>query len=289
MKNTINYFYNLFPDKIIKQGEIYYFWIAEDKYYFVPFKNNKKKVLDIYGKLISEKRKVNKILFNRDNDIITKYKNVDYTLLVVDCIENELVELKDFFNIPVNSKVIDWGQIWERKIDYFEYQVNQRALGKNNVLNSFSYYVGLGENAIQYYNMIEKNDANIGVQHKRVYADNYEINYYNPLNMVIDYNVRDIAEFIKFSFFNDKLNVDKIINHINSLNMSNTMFNLFYARLLFPTYYFDHYESYINDEEDENILLNIINKSLEYEIFLKKIYTYYSNKYQMFRIEWLLI
>lgn len=288
MKNIINFYYNLFPDNVIQQDSIFYFWIGENKYYFVPFINDEKKVLKIYEKFLSENKKINKIIINKDGSLITKYKNNNYSLIMVDCLENEIVQLNEFFNMLIDEKGFEWSNVWEQKIDYFEYQVNQRALGKDNILNSFSYYVGLGENAIQYYNFIDKKDAFVGVQHKRIYANNYEINYYNPLNMIIDYSVRDLAEYIKFSFFFGDFDKNKIFKYIDELNLNNSMFNLLYARLLFPTYYFDYYEKFINDEVDETNLLIVIKKSKKYEEFLKEMYLNFYEKYNIFRLEWVL-
>jgi len=286
MKNIINYYYGLFPDKVIHQENIFYFWFNKNKYYFVPFINDENMVLTIYEKFLSEKKKINKILLNKFGKLVTKYKNSDYAMIMVDCIENEIIELENFYNISFEGKVSDWAKIWEQKLDYFEYQVNQRGLGKDNILNSFSYYVGLGENAIQYYNFVDKKEVDTGIQHKRLYAKNYEINYYNPLNMIIDYSVRDLAEYIKFLFFFGDFKEEKIIRYLDKLSLNNSMFNLFYARLLFPTYYFDFYEKFINDEEDDNNLLIILAKSTDFEIFLKNMYIYFSNKYQLIRIEW---
>jgi len=286
MKNIINYYYGLFPDKVIHQENIFYFWFNKNKYYFVPFINDENMVLTIYEKFLSEKKKINKILLNKFGKLVTKYKNSDYAMIMVDCIENEIIELENFYNISFEGKVSDWAKIWEQKLDYFEYQVNQRGLGKDNILNSFSYYVGLGENAIQYYNFVDKKEVDTGIQHKRLYAKNYEINYYNPLNMIIDYSVRDLAEYIKFLFFFEDFKEQKIIRYLDKLSLNNSMFNLFYARLLFPTYYFDFYEKFINDEEDDNNLLIILAKSTDFEIFLKNMYIYFSNKYQLIRIEW---
>ena len=286
MKNIINYYYGLFPDKVIHQENIFYFWFNKNKYYFVPFINDENMVLTIYEKFLSEKKKINKILLNKFGKLVTKYKNSDYAMIMVDCIENEIIELENFYNISFEGKVLDWAKIWEQKLDYFEYQVNQRGLGKDNILNSFSYYVGLGENAIQYYNFVDKKEVDTGIQHKRLYAKNYEINYYNPLNMIIDYSVRDLAEYIKFLFFFGDFKEEKIIRYLDKLSLNNSMFNLFYARLLFPTYYFDFYEKFINDEEDDNNLLIILAKSTDFEIFLKNMYIYFSNKYQLIRIEW---
>lgn len=286
MKSTINFYYNLFPTNIIEKDNFFYFWVNENKFYFVPFENDINVVMKIYERLVQDKKKVNKIILNKDKNLVTVYKSKYYALIMVDCIENEIVDLNDFFSVILDSVPVDWGSVWERKIDYLEYQVNQRALGKDNILNSFGYYVGMAENAIQYYNLLEKKDVVVGIQHKRIYANNYEINYYNPLNMIVDYNVRDIAEYIKFSFFDNKLNIDNIIRYINKMNLNSTMMNLLYIRLIFPTYYFDNYEKYLDNYLDEKILINILNKASSYENFLKSFYQYYGERYNLLRIDW---
>jgi len=289
MKSTINYYYGLFPNDIIKQQEFFYFWINEDKYYFVPFINNKIIVDKIYNKLLSEHKKVNNLIINKENSFITLYKGKEYVLLKINCIENEIVDIEDFYIINMDEPPIKWSEVWSNKIDYLEYQVSQRALGKDNILNSFSYYVGLAENAIQYYNMLDIKDFSVSIQHKRIYANNYEINYYNPINMIIDYSIRDISEYIKFSFFEDKLDINMIFNYINKLYLNNIMLNLLFVRLIFPTYYFDHYEKLINDEENEEAIMSIICKSKEYELFLRNFYLYFSKSYNLVKIDWLFI
>lgn len=288
MKSTINFYYNLFPDEIINQKEFYYFFIDEFKYYFVPFNNDEAMVKKIYEELDGLKIKVNNIIFNKDNNITTLFDNKPYALMRVNCLENVVVDLCDFMYVPIAYPASDWGEIWSRKIDYYAYQISERGLKKSVVLNSFSYYVGLSENAISYFNLIKKNNAITAVQHRRLYSLNYEINYYNPLNMVFDYSVRDVAEFIKFSFFDDKLNINRIMNYINKLYVNDTMINLLYARLLFPTYYFDLYDKIVNDELGEGELIKIISKVEAYEEFLKNFYLYFFKKYNMLRIEWLL-
>lgn len=290
MKSTINYYYGLFPDVINSQNNFYYFWFNEEKYYFVPFNNDIKLVEEIYHKLISEHYKLNEIIYNKDGNLTTSLKEKEYALLKVNCIENEIVKLNDFFKIIIpTGNPINWGEVWANKIDYLEYQVSQRALGKDNILNSFSYYVGLAENAIEYYNLLEHNgsDVIVGVQHKRVYSKNYEINYYNPINMIIDYNVRDIAEYIKFAFFEKTLDKDNFYKFLDNLNLNNIMMNLLFVRLLFPTYYFDSYEKLLNDEVGETDLVNIIKLSNDYELFLKDFYFKYADVYNLKKIDWI--
>lgn len=288
MKSAINFYYNLYPDEVFSQDNFYYFFIDEDKYYFVPFNNDEKVVDLIYNQLNNLKIKTNLIIYNKENKIGTLYKEKLYAMLKVNCIENEVVNLDEFLNIPIDVEVSDWGKVWGEKLDYYAYQVSQRGLKKEGILNSFSYYAGMGENAIEYYNLINNKPNRGFIKHRRVYDINYEINYFNPLNLVIDYSVRDIAEYIKSAFFKDNLNIDKVINYINKNFNSEDSINLIFSRLLFPTYYFDLYDKVINDEEKDTILVDVINLADKYEAFLKDFYMYYSKLYPMFRVEWLI-
>ena len=63
---------------------------------------------------------------------------------------------------------------------------------------------------------------------------------------------------------------------------------MFYARLLYPTYYFDVFENIIDDEEDEKNLDKIVSKSHEYELFLKDVYIFLSKSYYMPEITWII-
>ena len=63
---------------------------------------------------------------------------------------------------------------------------------------------------------------------------------------------------------------------------------MLYARLLYPTYYFDAYEDIINNNGDENKLISIVNKINEYELFLKKAYFEISKYTNLERIDWII-
>lgn len=289
MKSTINFYYNLFPDKVMSQNDFFYFWLDDEKYYFVPFNNDERVVEDIYQKLLNEKRKVNEIIRNKDGKIVTFFKNKKYALLRINCVEDSVVNLEELYVVRVSGmKAIDWGKVWESKIDYLEYQVSQRGLGKDNILNSFGYYAGLAENALEYYNLLDLNGASVGIQHKRLYGKNYEINYYNPINMLIDYDVRDIAEYAKFAFFSGDLSENVFFDFVDRLKLNEVMINLLYVRMLFPTYYFDIYEKLVNEEENENLLLNVINKANDFEAFLRNFYLRYGREYNLRKIDWLI-
>jgi hypothetical protein len=63
---------------------------------------------------------------------------------------------------------------------------------------------------------------------------------------------------------------------------------MLFARLLFPTYYFDIYEDVMNKSRNEDDLIKIIEKVEEYEKFLKKTYFEISKYAQLQKINWLI-
>ena len=65
-------------------------------------------------------------------------------------------------------------------------------------------------------------------------------------------------------------------------------YHMLYARLIYPSYYFDIYEDIMNNNGDEERLIPIINKVDDYELFLKQAYLEISKYTNLERIDWLL-
>ena len=63
---------------------------------------------------------------------------------------------------------------------------------------------------------------------------------------------------------------------------------MLYARLLYPSYYFDIYEEVMNKERNEEDLVSIIKKSSAYEIFLKEAYLEITKYAPIEKIDWLI-
>ena len=62
---------------------------------------------------------------------------------------------------------------------------------------------------------------------------------------------------------------------------------MFFARLLYPSYYFDMYDQIIQNKISEEKINFYIKKNSYYEEFLKIIYKYLKNKFKVPEIEWL--
>ena len=63
---------------------------------------------------------------------------------------------------------------------------------------------------------------------------------------------------------------------------------MFYARMLYPTYYFDLYEAVMNKNVSEEELVKIVKRSNEFEEFLKKTYLEISKYVKLDKIDWII-
>ena len=303
MKNTINFYYNIFLDEFVKKDNCYYFYYGGDEYYFVPLNRPTDDIFGIYKlNLEMKKRKclVHELILNKDKSIITVVSGISYVLIRLCKYKNDKVFLNDInyiqnmtVNIECDKSLIrnDWIKLWSEKIDYYEYQISQVGKKYPLLCDSLSYFIGMGENAISYLvnNLDSKINVNLVVSHKRIYQERGSLNFYNPLNFVVDSRVRDVAEFIKETFYNKTLKLCDLKAYFNIANLNKNEYILLFGRLLFPTYYFDIYDDIINNDKSEELVINIIDRTDEYESMLNTIYKFilYEKRVQLEPIEWL--
>ena len=305
MKETLEYYYGLDIESIEELDGKYHFKIENQDYFFVFYNRGIEELEDIINvsnEMVKKGINVHKILINKNNSFLTKVGEYNYILFAV----SNLNEEYDIFDmVKISEKLVlnnnksnlyrnNWGTLWSEKIDYFEYQVRELSIEKDVVKNSFSYYVGMAENAISYVNntnMKYGGDAyRIVLSHRRVFYPNYKLNYLNPLSFVFDLEVRDIAEYLKAMFFKKDISfcLDELSSYLKIRHLSLYEYQMLYARLLYPTYYFDVYESVMNKNGDEEELVNIIKKCDSYEEFLKKAYLEISKYAKIDKIEWII-
>ncbi len=301
MKEVIEFYYNINIESVIEENNVTSFYYDNSLYLFVPFLRTVEEIDDILvaSKELASLRIDSMILmFTKENSVILKLGDNYYCLLKI--MENYTNDVNIIDIISNNKKTIVknnkykniWGELWSKKIDYFEYQISERGADKNIVLDSFSYYIGLAENAISIVNL-KNSEYNYGnnevmtLSHRRIFYPNIVLNYYNPLSYIFDIEVRDPAEYIKSCFFYDEDAYIELVTYLKSTKLSNYSYNLFFARLLYPSYYFDNYEKAINEEGSEEELIRIISRVDSYEKFLKFAY-YEISKYGMIEnISWL--
>ena len=306
MKEQINYYYGMNIEEVEDWGKVYHFTYQDSLFYFVPFKRSEKELNDIL-KICQELSLKNifchEIIVNRFHKYLTNVYQENYILLRI--VTTPDLEYDIFDMLKINQQLVlkqdnlklyhnEWALMWSKKIDYFEYQVHELGKDKPFLLDTFSYYVGLAENAIAYLNVtISKyhplESDKVVLSHKRVTYPNYALNYLNPLSFIFDLEVRDMAEYLKSSFFKGENSLNILESILKMRNYSLYSLNMLYARLLYPTYYFDIYEKIMNDQEKENALDIIVDKALDYEKFLKDSWYLLSKYGPIERIEWILI
>ena len=121
------------------------------------------------------------------------------------------------------------------------------------------------------------------ISHKRIKKEKFN----NPLNLIVDYKSRDVAEYLKFLFLTNNYDYLKINQFIRSLHLNQISYQLIFGRMLFPTYYFDLYDQIVNNRCAETEILNIIKRVDEYEDYLTNIYMIINNISAIERVNWL--
>ena len=178
----------------------------------------------------------------------------------------------------------NWDYLWETKIDYVEYQIKHFIHKYTIIYDTVNYYIGLAENAIMYYKMLDVKNEKLYINHRRVGT---EKGFFDPCELVVDYKVRDLAEFIKYNFFVKKVSISNLINYLKQIKLEYMDYLLLFVRLLFPSYYFDIYDRVINGEIEEKKILEITKYANEYEDLLYNVYLMMRKNINIIEINWL--
>ena len=289
MKNFLLYFYNINIENINEENDKYSFIYNGNQYVLEIVNDTNKNIYYLSQLIIQSGIKCNEIILNRFNEPITQYENQYYVLMKTFENYNKKITFLDVLEYPIKSAYLEieknnnWQELWSKKVDYLTYQINQFGLNYPLLRESFGYFSGICENAIQILNYVNNND--LYIVHKRMNLDTTYYDLYNPFNMILDTRVRDVAEYLKSLFINDDNIYDKTNYFFNNLNLSNNEKDLFIIRMMYPTFYFDLYEKVLEKKEDEKSIQKIIDKTNSYEEYLSYIMNYLSNV--NLKIEWL--
>ena len=298
MKNIIEFYYNIRIDEIHNKDDYYFFVLNKNHYIFKPYFDDIDKILDIYklNRLLSERTNIDNIILNRYGNPITKVNNSFYVLILSNNRNNfTLADISNMANVSdINNQPLDklernnWEILWANKIDYFEMQVHENAKKYPLIRESFDYFIGLSENAISYL-VNTKREVSPTIYDMKVISHNsLDNSLYDPLNIILDHKARDVAEYIKMSFFNNNLNIFKELEEYFHYNYYSIYgIRVLFARILYPSFYFDLYDGIISGKNDEKQLNMIIDKINDYEIYLYNVYLFLKRFYDIPMVDWL--
>ena len=294
MKNIIEYYYNLRIDELHNKDDNYYFNINNNNFIFKPYTGNIERSYDIYklNTIMSNKFNIDNIILNKYNNPLTKI-NDNFYILTSNKKEKKLT-LPLISNMALNNINIEslernkWEVLWENKVDYYEMQLGENEKKYPLIRESFDYFVGLAENAISYL-VNTKLELKPTINDQKVVShNNIEISLNEPSNLILDHKARDVAEYIKYSFFNNNKNIFNELNEYFYHNYYSPYgIRVLFSRILYPSFYFNTYDKIISGKVEEKELNKIISKINNYEIYLYNIYLYLRKYYNIPSVDWL--
>lgn len=268
----LNKYYNLFPDKIFRKNNSFYFFENNEKIVIKTLDSIQIKNISELSDILKHDKNLSKIILNNENKEITEYKEKKYILLSVIVI-NRRVYLDDLFlkfeNLAMknadNTDLLDMISklvVIEKRM--LEFNTEYLELQK-----LFDYFIGLAENSIQLINKIKfDNLKHVVVNISDIDEYNYEeIN--NIANLEFGNMEKSISAYIKYKIYMDTLNYDEIYSLIN-----NRMLNieLLYAYMLYPNFYFNDVIQIIDNRKKEKCIYKYIKYNNLYIKFMKYLY-----------------
>ncbi|MED1739483.1 spore coat protein YutH [Bacillus swezeyi] len=268
---------------------------------------NQTELTEFYGmsQYLQEQRDpyVSTFLFTKDGDMTFEENGISYVLLqAAPRFTNRSypfgAELAEFhqkgrgypYEVKETSRIGQWKELWGKRLDQLEQFWMQKSQSpqlqpfEKQFIESFPYYLGLTENAIQYLADTELDDqpqaADSGtICQQRLTCETWkhEPLIKIPVEWVFDHAARDLAEYTR-SLFRENKNVNDIASFLQQYEqvtpLSSFSKRLLYSRLLFPLHYFDTVEGYYISSESEHHFYEsrldyLLSQSAAYERFLK--------------------
>lgn len=281
MENILNYYYQLNIIDIKKKD--YYYLLTTDEYEQYIFNeitdsNELKENLDY---LNNTNVLYDLLILTKEGNITINYNDKEYALFKVR--NNENLNILSFSNLITTGK-LKWGTLWSNRVDYYLEQIAE-VVEQKEIKYAMDYYMSLAEIAISYFNTLSEiyneNTLTFTLSHHIVTSPIDKYMFYNPSNMCFDLSVRDIAEYIKESFFNDILTNYEILSLIDKINLNESLANYLLVRLIYPSYIFKLYDIFIETKELNKKFYEYMKKSREYETLLSTIYNKLKLKYSI--------
>lgn len=303
MRNVINYYYNFNIEQIHYADGIYHFTYLGKNYIFMISTRPLEELPALYELnqwLLSQNSYYHQIILNKDNQVGTIIDGRSFVLLKISNVTYDRISVYDIKKESIlpslsNNKILkrsDWAILWESKVDYLEYQLEHFKAKYGELIKDAYYFIGMAENAISYIKMAfleaskDQMATKIVVARKRVNSRDGLNEFYNPMNLIYDYYVRDIAEYLKSTFVNDEYDLEIISEYLENIELTSLERKLLFGRLLFPSFFFDFYERIIN-EEDEIVSYPQMSRMEEYRIFIANIYMFLKRKGQIPEVGWI--
>ncbi len=198
--------------------------------------------------------------------------------------------------IKVCSRIGQWKELWEQRIDQLEQIWNEKLKAHPNnpfeeaFIATFPYYMALGETSIQYLVDTEMDDTPTASDSGTVCYDRFTSETWNgkyciknPFDWIFDHGSRDVAEWIRHHYLQNQHTyqpgISTFMSDYQTIGpLSSFSARLLYSRLMFPIHYYEVVEEYFSSPKEaranelEEQIQNMANTSTYYEEFLRRFY-----------------
>ncbi|MDF2947752.1 MAG: yutH [Bacillales bacterium] len=308
MREEIIYYYHVDPKDTVKLGNYNAFKLRNYFYFIIQtsYKEDDIKTLKGMTDFMSSlgDHTVAIPQYNREGNLLSKVDNKNIVLLrtvrkqISDTrsIGYELAQFHQkgkYYQGDTGdfNRIGTWKELWEKRLDTLEAHwlkiLNSKPTEQFDrvFIETFPYYLGLSENAIQYLVDCELDDEPNLFDAGTICSERFtskswgdKFYYKVPSEWIIDHPSRDLAEWIRSTYFQMENSEQEILKFLNEYEMVTPLtsfaWRLLYSRLLFPVHYFTTVENYyMSSDKDVKFeyaeqLTNIIDSINNYEVFL---------------------
>lgn len=238
------------------------------------------------------------IITNRKGTFISED---DYGKVILVATKKQKMRIQDIIKIHqhyVNSPseipytTTYLSSLWEEKINSIEQKILPSIrvddFAYQKIMVAAIYALGLAENALQYLTEIAidygKEISPLTLSHRRLESlDSHTV--FDPLNLILDSPIRDMAEAWKYKV----ITTTELLQILPTYQLSIKEVSLLFARMLFPTRFFDLLEKHYGERVDVRKQILAYYREMNQDLLeLKKVEQLLVKNYGIRPISWLL-
>ena len=282
-RDIIGWSYNIDATNLTEFQDIFYIPYSDSAIYIIPIGDEKSTIFFHLLKFINASPKFTH-LFTTENAPTLLIKDTHYYALLSSVPLHRIIT-KWQLNAPVLYQqgypvATHFKSRWLLKNQIHEQELNV-ALDKvpahlrSVLFDIATYYIHLNEEAYRLINPLESMNYNTTLCHARIKPDTYLYEFFMPDRLVLDNRSRIYCEYMRHLFL-ETGNLEEINAIVATLSiqapLSQTEWQLLYARLYFPTHFYDIVYDIIHNEEIS--LENLYEQTLNYAELLAHLPTF---------------
>lgn len=250
MKELINWYYQLNIDHLEQLNDIYYTRFG-DRYIYIISVGKEKNTVFFHLLQLLQYSPSQRVLLSKENTTTVLFEDQHYYVLESTVSLHEYIDIRTI-NIPVIYQkpypvASQLKDRWLSKNRLHEEQLNviidQLSLTERPLFFDLAtYYIHLNEQAYTFVNHLQETEYGVSLCHMRLTPTTYKYEFFSPQLLTLDNKARCYCEYIRYLYL-EQQNLNQIRSVVQMINQTNPMkkeeWELLYARLYFPTQFYD--------------------------------------------------